>query len=76
MLTAVVREKRRALYMLYLKEINRNYTVFVLSSVITYNTCFCRSFLVIRQYMITLFTDISVLLKVIVILKLTRNGPI
>lgn len=66
--TAIIREKRRAL--LCLGEINRNETFFVLSSVITYITCFYRSVLVIRQHMITLFTDISALLKVIVILKL------
>jgi hypothetical protein len=36
--TALVREKRRALNMLYLGEINRNDTSFVLPSVVTYIT--------------------------------------
>jgi hypothetical protein len=58
------------LNMLYLGEINRNDTSFVLPSVVTYITWFNRSFLVLRQHMIRLFTDLSALLKVIVILKL------
>jgi hypothetical protein len=36
--TAVIREKRRAFNMLYLGEINRDDTFFVLSSVVTYIT--------------------------------------
>jgi hypothetical protein len=61
--TALIREKRRALNMLYSGEINRSDTSFVLPSVITYITWFYRSFLVIRQHMIT-FAELSVLLKV------------